>query len=55
MRKRDAKVDLRIAEPLLAELQLVADAEGRTVSDVCRRALIEQLWLRRNSERGQAA
>jgi uncharacterized protein (DUF1778 family) len=38
---RDEKITVRIAEPLRAELEAAAGAEGRTLSDVARRALVE--------------
>jgi hypothetical protein len=55
MRRRDQQLVLRVASPLRHELELVADREGRSVSDVVRRLLIEALWQAHETERGDLA
>jgi uncharacterized protein (DUF1778 family) len=40
---RDRKIDVRVAQPLAAELERAAEAEGRSTSDYVRRVLIEHV------------
>jgi hypothetical protein len=37
----DTKIEFRLPRELLAEIELTAEAEGRTLSDVIRRDLVE--------------
>lgn len=51
---RDSKLDLRLAAPLRAELERAADDEGRTLSELIRRVLVDFAAARQTSEQ-QAA
>jgi hypothetical protein len=58
MKRRNATVRLRVADALLAELRLEAEEQGRTVSDVVRRLLVQECAkcaIERESGRQEAA
>jgi predicted DNA binding CopG/RHH family protein len=52
--KRDARITIRLAEPLRQELAAEADQDGRTLAEYVRRLLVD-VAVERLAEREQAA